>query len=274
MASISKTNEQLVAKSEALKKITEHNRDYLSLTLTLPLGNKELKNVHTNQWLFTDLPKEFDLANWTILADALNSSTSRFEKYIKNRWYIEGVDITVEADGKAEMKLTLNAFASSITSYTQAAKEVQKAHTQAVENEKKATETASKNTSNAVKKTTSTAKTAAKVDINKALDEVGKLMAKKKYARGTYTKYSQIKKYGKGDCWAGSYFVACELKKRGVTCRIMQYKTSMSDRHRSVQYKNSKGNWVDFPYKKYGISTNFRNTSNASKGKQIKIDCS
>lgn len=132
--SVSKTNQELLAKSEALKKIHEHNRDLFKVTLTIPLGNTALKQVHTNQWLFTNLPKEFDLANWTILADALNSSTNRHEGYVKNRWYIEAVDINVTAGGKAEMKLTLNAFASSYSSYTEMNKNLQKAYTDAVNN--------------------------------------------------------------------------------------------------------------------------------------------
>lgn len=146
---ISKTNQKLLEKSEALKKIHEHNRDYLSLTLTIPLGNKALKNVHTNQWLFTNLPKEFDLANWTILAEALNSNTNRFEKYIKNRWYIEGVDINVNADGKSEMKLTLNAFSSSLNSYSEMARDMQKAYTDAT-TKNTTTTTSNKNKSKAV----------------------------------------------------------------------------------------------------------------------------
>ena len=151
--SISKTNQGLLTKSEALKKIHEHNRDYLSLTLTIPLGNKALKQVHTNQWLFTDLPAEFDLANWTILAEALNANTNRWEQYIKNRWYIEGVDISVEAGGKAEMKLTLNAFSSTYNSYTEAARDMQKAYTDAVANANKNT-SSNKNNKNKSKATT------------------------------------------------------------------------------------------------------------------------
>ena len=127
----SKTNQELIKKSESLKKVTEHARDYLTLTLTIPLGNKALKKVHTNQWLFTDLPKEFDLANWTILADALNANANRYEGYVKNRWYIEAVDISVEAGGKAEMKLTLNAFASSQTPYSEAMRDMRNAYTDA-----------------------------------------------------------------------------------------------------------------------------------------------
>ena len=147
---VSKTNAKLIAKSEALKKITEHNRDYLSLTLTIPLGNTALKKVHTNQWLFTNLPKEFDLANWTIIADALNSATNRYSGYVKNRWYIEAVDINVDSGGKAEMKLTLNAFASSISSYSQNVRDMQKAYTSAKSNQNKTNKNANKNKSKAV----------------------------------------------------------------------------------------------------------------------------
>ena len=129
---ISKTNQKLIAQSEALKKIHEHNRDFLSLKITIPLGNKALKNVHTNQWLFTDLPREFDLANWTVIADALNANTNRYEGYVQNRWYIEGVDVNVDVKGKAEMTLTLNAFASSYQSYTEASREMQNAYSDAV----------------------------------------------------------------------------------------------------------------------------------------------
>lgn len=130
-SSASKTNEYLLAQMKALDKITEHNRDFLSLTLTIPLGNPALKKVHTNQWLFTDLPREFDLANWTILAEALNSTTNRNKGYVKNRWYIEGNNITVDVNGKAEMKLNLNAFASSLSSYTDMNREMQKAYSDA-----------------------------------------------------------------------------------------------------------------------------------------------
>jgi len=133
---ISKTNQELLLKSEASKKIYENAREFLTLSLTLPLGNPALKKVHTNQWLFTELPKHFDLANWTIIADALQSNETRNVKYVKNRWYIDGVDITVDSGGKSEMKLSLNAFASSRKAYTDMAKEMTKAFRDAVNAEK------------------------------------------------------------------------------------------------------------------------------------------
>lgn len=133
----------------ALEKIVEHNRDYLQLDITLPLGNKSLKKVHTNQWLWTELPSEFDLANWTILAKALNSMTNRYQGYVKNRWYIESNDITVNANGKAEMKLGLNAFASSLSSYSKEFRDLSKAYNDAT-TKKTTTTSASKKTTNAV----------------------------------------------------------------------------------------------------------------------------
>lgn len=148
---VSKANQKLINKSEALKQIHEHNRDYLSVDVTIPLGNKALNKVHTNQWLFTNLPKEFDLANWTILAKVLNSNTNRYEKYVKNRWYIEGVETNVEAGGKAEMKLKVNAFASSYNSYTETARSVQQAFTDATNKTTTTNTNTNKNKTTAVK---------------------------------------------------------------------------------------------------------------------------
>ena len=143
----SKTNQDLLAKAEAAKKIYEHNRDYFSVDLTLPLGNKALKQVHTNQWLFADLPEEFNLLNWTLIAESLNSNVNRYVNYKEGRWYIESVEVSVEAGGSAEMKLGLNAFASSYTSYADTVKDMQKAFRDAVNAEKQSKE---QDTSNAV----------------------------------------------------------------------------------------------------------------------------
>ena len=144
---ISKAQQNLnLMKSEALKKIVEHNRDYLKLDLTIPLGDRCLKQVHTNQWLFTDLPEEFDLVNWTVIAQALNANTNRHEGYVKNRWYIDSVDINVDGN-KAEMKLGVNAFASTYNSYSDAFKSFEKAYNDATSQK---TTSASKDTTNAV----------------------------------------------------------------------------------------------------------------------------
>lgn len=162
-SSASKTNTNLM-KSQAVKELVAHNRDYLKLDLTLPLGNQALKQVHTNQWLWTNLPKEFDLANWTILAKALNHSSNRYEGYLENRWYIESCDISVDmGTGKAEMKLGLNAFASSYQSYIDNNKGYQDAFSTK-------TTSASKKTTNAVN---SNANTSTELFSSKAGRDVG-----------------------------------------------------------------------------------------------------
>ena len=48
---------------EATKKMIEYIRDLVTLKVTLPLGNPNLRLLHTNQFCYTELPKEFELAN-------------------------------------------------------------------------------------------------------------------------------------------------------------------------------------------------------------------
>ncbi len=145
MVNVYKLNE----KGSARDIIQESARDYLTAKITLPLGNPALKKVHTNQFLFTELPEEFVLKNWGTIAEALNSSYTRNAGYVANRWYIEGVNISVEVGGKAEMTLDLNAFASSTSEYSEDLKSVQKAYTDAT---KKTSNTTNKNKSNATTK--------------------------------------------------------------------------------------------------------------------------
>lgn len=74
--------------------------------------------------------------------------------------------------------------------------------------------------------------------------------------------YSAMKKSGKGECWAFSDLIFTELKKYGVSCKIVDYPTNMSGHHRSVLYKDSKGKWQDFPYREYGWNTKYNNMLN------------
>ena len=134
-----KEQETNLMKKKALEKIVEHNRDYLKLDITLPLGNIALKKVHTNQWLWTDIPKEFNLVNWKRIAKALNSTTNRYEQYVQNRWYIESNNISVDVNGKAEMKLGLNAFASTHQEYYDDYKSMEKAYKDATTKKKTTT---------------------------------------------------------------------------------------------------------------------------------------
>ena len=74
--------------------------------------------------------------------------------------------------------------------------------------------------------------------------------------------YSAMKKSGKGECWAFSDLIFTHLKKYGVSCKIVDYATNMSQHHRSVLYKNEKNKWVDFPYREYGWNTKYNNMLN------------
>lgn len=98
---------------------------------------------------------------------------------------------------------------------------------------------------------------------------ITKLAFKYKYKRGaTGQTYSQMKKTGTGDCWGFSDLIFQQLKRYGVTCKIVRYATNSSDEHRSVLYKNDKGNWVDFPYREYGWDKKYNNMlNNTSKSK-------
>lgn len=59
-----------------------------------------------------------------------------------------------------------------------------------------------------------------------------------------------------GDCWAMSDWLYKNIRKTGVECRIIQYETSLSAQHRSVQIK-SEDEWVDLPYIRYGFDSRF-----------------
>ena len=145
-------NNALLNKSNASDKVFEHARDYFSCKITLPLGNPVFTKVHTNQFLFTYLPVEFDLANWTILAKKLSSSANRFSgaDYYINRWYIEGTTIDVDVKGTAKMGLDLNAFASSTSKFSDEYKSFTKAFNDASKSGKSTSNTSStKSTSNA-----------------------------------------------------------------------------------------------------------------------------
>ena len=133
-------------KSSAIEEIGKPIRDFLNLKVTIPLGNPSLKNIHTNMFLYTELPKEFTLTNFKTIADAIKSKYSRYTGYTLNRWYIEGVTIT--NDGvKFTMDLDLNPFPTPLIDY--------------VENKKKYTsDYDSKSTSNTKSSTKETTKKA------------------------------------------------------------------------------------------------------------------
>lgn len=65
---------------------------------------------------------------------------------------------------------------------------------------------------------------------------------------------------GSGDCWDNSASLYKSLTRNGQKARIIQYGTSYSPRHRSVQtYSN--GKWSDYNYKKNGYAVRYYATS-------------
>lgn len=140
-------------KTAAKNEITKSLRDMLSLKVTLPLGNPNLKLVHTNQFCQTELPEEFILANFGVIAKALNSSNTRHSGYSTNRWYIEETNIT--NDGQSfKIDLNLNPFASTLADYRDGRNSLKKAYTDAVKQQKQQQQKATKNNYNTKGNTT------------------------------------------------------------------------------------------------------------------------
>ena len=125
-------SEKNAAKEEIVKSI----RDLLTLKITLPLGNPNLKLVHTNQFCKTELPEEFMLKNFSIISKALKSTYSRNVGYTENKWYIEGRTVTNDGD-KFTMELELNPFASTLLSYRDNKDKYSKDYKDAVEQAEK-----------------------------------------------------------------------------------------------------------------------------------------
>ncbi|MEG3223951.1 MAG: hypothetical protein BME94_00105 [Methanobacteriales archaeon Met13] len=101
--------------------------------------------------------------------------------------------------------------------------------------------------------------------------------SRSRYARAAYTTRSRTSYRGGaytsgkgvGDCWANSEYLYNKLVSSGQNARILQYASSMSSRHRSVQvYQNSK--WVNYDYRGNGYSWGYYATSGVSRGQVIK----
>ena len=98
-------------------------------------------------------------------------------------------------------------------------------------------------------------------------DAIWKLAKKKKLKYKlygtTYQTAEDLERHGIGDCWAFSDWIFKQLKGYKVNCRIVQYATAEAPNgtHRTVQYKNSKNQWADYPYRSHGWHNYLYNTS-------------
>ncbi|MEN6330133.1 MAG: peptidoglycan-binding protein [Methanobacteriaceae archaeon] len=88
---------------------------------------------------------------------------------------------------------------------------------------------------------------------------------KRSYAKSFRTVYRSSGGKGTGDCWDNSAALYKKLTSSGGKVRIIQYSTSQSSRHRSVQvYSN--GKWVNYDYTANGYARTYYATSNSVNG--------
>ena len=78
--------------------------------------------------------------------------------------------------------------------------------------------------------------------------------------------WNEMKRTGHGDCWGFSDLIYNMMKKYGIKCKISEYDSGYADNHRSVLYVNTKGEWVNFPYREYGWNTKYNNMLNDTGG--------
>jgi hypothetical protein len=84
------------------------------------------------------------------------------------------------------------------------------------------------------------------------LNSIMKSAANYGYSSGVSTAAGLVKHHA-GDCWAYSAYLDGKFKAAGYKSRVIQYATSYSSRHRSVQlYQN--GGWKTVPYRAYGYN--------------------
>ena len=142
----------LVAVNNANKKLAEEEmfnsvRDLLTVKITVPLGDPNLKYLHTNMMITCKLSHIFDLENFDIIANAMNSSFSRYFQYRQDKWYVESITINNDSS-KMSADIELNPFPSSYSSFSKN----YKGYTDAFQNkgaggtETKKTETQTKST--------------------------------------------------------------------------------------------------------------------------------
>jgi hypothetical protein len=101
-----------------------------------------------------------------------------------------------------------------------------------------------------------------------------KTSKKYRHVKAAYTyrykvRYTSSGGKGTGDCWTNSEILFKQLAAAGTKVRIIQYPTSSSSRHRSVQIHQN-GAWVNYDYKGNGYASRYHATSGSSHGTVIK----
>lgn len=123
--------DEVATLDKAMKEVSKSVRDLLSFEIKLPLNHPMFKEMHTNQFLWTELPKEFKLGNLSRIFYLMKSwKENRGVEYLLNRWYIEKMVVKCDSNGLFAT-LTLNVFPSSYSVYKDALKGYRDAYDQA-----------------------------------------------------------------------------------------------------------------------------------------------
>jgi len=130
----------------AVAEYSKSVRSLMKFSIKIPLNDLVYKQLHTNSFLFTDLPEKFALINLPKIYKNLASyNVSRGVPYVKNRWYIEAVKIKCDSKG-LWADVTLNAFPTDQSSFNSAMNSYLSAYNSAFKSSSNETTTNTTNT--------------------------------------------------------------------------------------------------------------------------------
>ena len=111
----------------ARSEITKSLRDLMSFDIEI---NGYYPQLHTNMFIWFEVPKKHTLANYQKFMAKIDQTTTRGGTYVLNRFYVEKIDTTYDKNGISS-KLTLNPFASDMSSYYKIYEEAIKSYEEA-----------------------------------------------------------------------------------------------------------------------------------------------
>ena len=229
-------------------KMSEPMKDLLNFELVLP---GVYPGIKTNQFIWIPVKNEFyDEMYQDIMEQIGPSKFNRYADFEKGRFYISKKTWEYDIENGVKTSLVVNPFPSMYSEYMKMQLEAERALDQAV--------------IDASGGGGGNGGTSAGSGLgSNAIEVANALAAKYSFGYGCST-YECLKSSGSGECWAWSDALWTELKAIGMTVRIIQYDSGVTGNHRSVQYKDQTGNWVDFPYRQTNLPWGTRSTT--SKG--------
>ena len=102
-------------------------RDLMSFEIEF---NGFIPELHTNMFIWFELPEKHILANYASMVAGIDRVSTRGGEYVLNRYYVEKITTTYNSNG-VTTKVTLNPFASSLSSYNDIYKDAMDAWQQA-----------------------------------------------------------------------------------------------------------------------------------------------